>query len=141
MAKKRKRNKSPQQKIRKWVKGLIISWEDTNPLSASSIIDASEVSHTKAIMRLVAPIMVSKNHEWIFRRARYLWLIKIDIIYMGLEGHEPITQLQLEAWCNMDDVSDVCKEEIEAARAEDADKEWEYRTTRFTVECISSDPQ
>jgi len=130
------KNKSNMLKrARRQVKGLIIRWEDKNPLVATSDVIPGEVTHSNPVMRMSAAKMFNDYSDWICHKQPFRWLITITGVFSYENGTDQNEIRELEAFCTIDKINDVALEQVEDIRRHGSEKH--YKTTKFEVRCIN----
>lgn len=116
------------------VKGLVISWNDEDPLSTSEKLDAGKVSHKNPVYRAMASQIFRQHGEWILRKQPMRWLINISVVFLYENGIEQNEQREIEGQSTISGLNDLCMDEIEDAfKHGNMDN---YVTTRFEIECL-----
>ena len=135
--KKRKKKYNPHKHARQMVKGLIIEWEDKDPISHSkSDIAAQKVSHINPIYRLTADKAFAQFGDWITTVQCFHWLLEITVIFDYENGTTQKEVRELEAFIKLDQINDHALEAIkDAMRHGDMNC---YRTTQFKITCLDT---
>lgn len=124
------------KRARAGVKGLIISWQDTDPLRDTSEVIAGKVSHRNPIFRLTARKLFQDFGDWITNRQAFRWLVTIKVIFDYPNGQRQIEERELEAVTTIDELNGYCLEQIrDALRHGD---QMYYTHTEFTIECLGN---
>lgn len=131
-----KKQRNALHKAKRLVKGLVISWEDQDPLSDGQKVGAGKVSHRNPVYRLMAKDIFRGCGDWIVHQQPLRWLIKICVVFRYDNGVDQEEIRELEGCSTIDGLNEFCMEEIE-----DAFKHGnmgKYFTTKFEIECIST---
>jgi hypothetical protein len=121
-------------KFRKKIVGLIISWEDTFPMSKNGVVTLGKVSHRNPIDRINAHLLTKGNGEKIFYKMSFKWLITMTGIFQYPNGTEQRETRELRAVCNIKDINEASELEYKEIRKHGSDDA--YKTTIFQVECL-----
>lgn len=118
----------------KLVKGIVIKWEDDDPLSDAPAVDGGEVSHKNPLMRLMAKDLYRGYGEWLVFEQPLRWLIKICVIFRYENGIDQREERELEGYSTISGLNEFCMQEIEDAfKHGNIEK---YVTTQFCIECV-----
>lgn len=134
--KKRNKKNSNIERARRGVKGLIIEWEDKNPLRDTKAPIDGTVRHRNPVFKLCAQKVFRDYGEWITDRQPFHWLITITVVFKYPNGTEQLEERELEAFAKLADINDHSLSAIkDALRHGDRNC---YRTTRFQIECVDT---
>lgn len=134
--KKRNKKNSNIERARRGVKGLIIEWEDTDPLTSTQTRIDGTVSHRNPVFKLCAQKVFRDYGEWITDRQPFHWLITITVVFKYPNGTEQLEERELEAFAKLADINDHSLSAIKDALRH-GDKNC-YQTTRFKIECVDT---
>lgn len=132
----RKQHHNIQRRARAGVKGLIIAWEDKEPLRDTTAAIAGRVTHRNPIYRLTARRIFRDFGDWITERAPFRWLIKIDVVFDYPNGRRQFETRELEAVTTIANLNEHCLAQIQDAIKHGNAKH--YTHTAFTIECLGS---
>lgn len=115
-----------------FVKGLVISWTDINPLDESSEVMPGAVTHRNAIHRLHAHEIFFEVKQVMMFEVPHAWKITITVVF-DYGNSVQREERQIDAFCTLGEIDDTCNDQIaDAMRHGSADK---YLHTEFEVEC------
>lgn len=124
------------KRARAGVKGLIISWIDTNPLRDTHEPINGEVTHKNPLFKLVAKKVFKDFGDWITFGQPFHWLITITVIFDYDNGQRQLEERELEAFATLDRINEFSLDAIrDAMRHGDMKK---YVHTKFKVECLDT---
>lgn len=124
------------KRARAGIKGLVISWHDTNPLRDSHEVVKGRVSHKNPLFKFVAHKVFADFGDWITFHQAFHWLITINVIFDYDNGQRQKETRELEAFATLDRINEHSLDAIrDALRHGDQSK---YTHTEFTVECIDT---
>lgn len=124
------------KRARAGVKGLIITWQDKDPLRDTHAEIKGTVTHKNPLFRLCAKKVFRDYSDWITHRQPFHWLIKITVIFDYDNGTRQLEERELEAYATLDRINEHSLEAIrDALRYGDEKK---YTHTEFRVECIDT---
>lgn len=133
--KKRKKNNN-LERARRGVRGMIIEWEDPNPLRDTSAHIGGKISHKNPIYRLCVKDVFRDFGDWITTKQPFRWLIEITVVFDYPNGARQNEIRELEAYAVLAEINKYCIDEIkDAMRHGNIDH---YTTTLFKIECIDS---
>lgn len=123
-----------QKRAIKQMRGLLISWDDPEPLNWSpSGIDGT-VSHKNPVYRLVARQIWSVARRWAVNGQRLSWLIKVAVVFNYPNGRQQLEEREIEGRATIDELNSIAMEQIDDAMRH-GNKEF-YVTTKFFIECL-----
>lgn len=131
-----KKNKKANavKRLRRQIKGLIISWEDPDPKQESSVRIPGKISHRNPGLRIGAEDTFRGLGQWLATEQRFKWLIEITGVFVLPNGSETHETRELEAFCTIEEVNPTAIEQIDDIRRHGSDEF--YKTIRFKLECI-----
>lgn len=133
--KKRNKKNSNIERARRGVKGLIIEWEDEDPLTESEYIKG-RASHRNPIFALCANKVYEDFGNWIRHRQPFHWLVTITVVALYPDGSYENEIREVEAFMTLNNLNEHCMGAIEDAfRHANMDH---YITTQFKAECIDT---
>lgn len=134
----KKRNKYKPESRANYVKGLVISWTDINPLNEASEIMPGAVTHRNAIHRLNANRIFFEVKQVMMFKTPFAWKITITVVFdYGNSVQREVRELR--AFSTLGEIDGVCNDSIEdCMRHGSTDK---YLHTEFVVECTGHHQQ
>lgn len=124
------------KRARAGIKGLIISWQDKDPLRDTSDVIPGAVTHRNPVYRLTARKVFEDFGDWITNKMPFRWLVTIKLIFDYPNGQRQIEERELEAVATISALNDHCLEQIRDALRH-GDKQC-YKHTEFTIECLGN---
>lgn len=126
------------KRARAQVIGLIVEWEDKEPLQESTGIIPGKRSHRNWNYAHMADQIYRDYCEWIYTRQQFLWNVTVRLVFAyGDSGTEIEHEINLQDRCKLDAINDVAEKEITATRMETPIKYpgATFKTSFFKVEC------
>lgn len=133
MKKPRKKNNN-LARARAGVKGLIIEWEDRDPLAESEPNIIGKASHKNPVFNLCAHKVYNDFGEWIRHHQPFHWLVTITMVAEYPNGAQQNEIREVEAYTTLNKISDHCLDAVENAFLH-INTDY-YKTTFFKAECV-----
>jgi hypothetical protein len=122
------------KRARAGVKGLIIRWNDADPLRDTPSPLPGQVSHRNPIMNLTAEKVYQDCSDWIRNIQPFKWLITITVVFCYDNGQRQNEVRELTAFATISQINEHCLDAIrDALRYGDTKK---YTHTEFIIERI-----
>lgn len=127
-----------QQQIKRamrLLKGLVISWSDTNPLmdsADSSDITDGKVTHKSPVLRLQADKIWRDFSSWITHRPGISWRIDFTVVFRYPNGTEQHEARRVVKNARLHDIAHAVEPHIAAAMRRGGVPV----VTHFVVECL-----
>lgn len=135
MKKVRKKN-NMVKRARAGVKGLIVSWQDKDPLRNTTANINGSVTHRNRQFRLCAEQVFNDFGHWITQLQQFRWLITITVVFAYDNGQDQHEIRELEAFATISEINEYSLDAIrDAMRHGDMSK---YTHTEFVIECIDT---
>lgn len=136
MKKPRKKNNN-LKRARAGVKGLIIEWEDTDPISHHRDgLSNKKVTHKNPVFKMCAHKVMQDFQEFITHKQAFLWQLNITVVFDYPNGQTQLETRELEAFSQLSNINEHSLEAIKDAQRHGNMKY--YRTTRFLIECLDT---
>lgn len=106
------------KRARAGMRGFVLRWTDTSPLSESGEINNSEVWHKNPTQRLICIDMFKRCAEWILS-TEFTWEVKVIVVYKTERRGDKMDELSFRYTCPIrcgeksNALNDVMKESIE----------------------------
>lgn len=121
--------------------GLIIEWEDKNPLEETSAIIPGLRSHRNPVYKSAANHIYETYRQWIFEHQQFNWHVTVTLVFKDPNYDQQINEeVTLTARTKLNRINEHAEQHI-AQIMQDLPQELpgaEYLTTRFRVECLSN---
>ena len=141
MSKKRAKRPKPKglskadalKRLRRQVKGLIVEWDDVDPLAESRVRIDGKFSHRNPVMNIDAQKTFAGMGNFIVNEQPFMWHMEITGVfeYDKVINHE--TRV-ISGFCTIGQANEYALDSIEEIfRYGSMDK---YVTTKFKLECI-----
>jgi len=118
------------------LKGLIVRWTDKNPLDDTSEVIPGKITHRNPMRMFYADQIFLKSKSIITSERAFMWLVTMSVVFKYPNGVNEQVDREIKAFCMLDDIDDICDEEIrDAMRHGDMNC---YVHTEFTIECLGS---
>lgn len=137
MASKRKKKYSNKGKCDKMIVGLILSWEDPDPLDDNDRKFNMNVSHTNHTHRMYARDIAFSSLAYIRSRQAFYWQVDVLTVF-NVEGGKFNAPVSMTAYGTMDDINDQLLEEIKENRRRGPEDGYSHVKIKF--ECIGRSP-
>ena len=141
MAKSKKKRKpttkrqNTKNRARAGVKGMIIEYQDVDPLAGSPTIKGT-VTHRNPVLNLCAAKVYHDFHDWIRNREPFLWRVTMKVETQCPNGYNYFEEREVTAFTLLNRLNEYCMDAIEDAfRHVNMDY---YVTTHFKMECIDT---
>jgi hypothetical protein len=122
------------KRARAGVKGLIISWQDKEPLRDTYETISGKVSHRNPIMNLTARRVFNDFSDWITQKQPFKWLITITVVFCYDNGQQQNEIRELTAFATINQINEYSLNAIQDALRHGDEKK--YSHTEFVIECI-----
>lgn len=121
------------KRLRRQVKGLIVEWDDVDPLKETNIRIDGKFSHKNPIMNINARQTFAGMGNWLVNEQPFKWSMSIT----GVFEFEKITtyeEREMIAFCTIGDANELAMDLIREIRRYGSDEH--YKTIKFKLECI-----
>lgn len=137
MSKKRKGAKAPKitalTRLRRMTKGLIVQWDDNDPLNETKGFVDVTFSHRNPVMNIGAQKTFSGLGGWLLDEQLFNWHITVTGIY-NTKPKLTFESRMVDGYCTITDVNELVVDLIKEIRRYGNDSL--YLTTRFHLECV-----
>lgn len=132
----KKRKNNNLTRARRGVKGMIIEWDDKDPLRDNITNIKGRIRHRNPVFNLCVKDVYRDFGEWITTRQPFRWLVEITVVFNYPNGTQQNETRELEAYALLRDINEYCLDQIKDAMRHG--NEQHYTTTKFKVECIDT---
>jgi len=81
----KKKMASFQQRARRGLKGMALSWIDEDPFDNNAKIFAPMVDHANPVQKLICSDMWTQCKEWILN-TEFIWVVRMVVIFEGAKN-------------------------------------------------------
>lgn len=124
-----------EKRIKSQMVGLIVRWNDPDPLNSTARLVDTELTHRNRIRKLSAG-GIYRNFQKFCVHVRMYYLVTMTVVFKYDNGVNADVVREIEAFCLISEIEQLSIDLIEAAMRE-GDKS-KFSHVRFEVECLSS---